>query len=113
MNIGFRVAGIGEAHAQEYIGVMNHHPIQRRLLTAIAAAAGSGGIAYGLTAWLAPPSVSANWVAAIVAAITALAILAPVQVLRALTGSERGQSSKPDSYYDASFSIHKDEGWND
>ena len=52
---------------------MGIYPTLKRLLEATILSAVAGGAAYGLTVWLAPPSVSAFLVAIIVAAITALA----------------------------------------
>jgi hypothetical protein len=92
---------------------MGNHPTLKRLLEAAILSALAGGIAYGLTVWLAPPSVSALLVAIIVVAITALAVLAPAAVLRAVGKSGGDASSTADTYYGYGFSMTKDEGWND
>ena len=84
-----------------------------RLLKAILLSALAGGLAYGVTVWLAPDSGSALFVAFIVAAITALGVLAPHTLLKATSKDECKHTSAPDTYFDTSFSIRKDEGWND
>ncbi|ANO50036.1 hypothetical protein BA177_01290 [Woeseia oceani] len=84
-----------------------------RLLTAIVLSALAGGLAYGVTVWLAPDSKSALLAVFIVAAITALGVLAPHTLLKATSKDEDKPTSAPDTYFDTSFSIHKDEGWND
>ena len=92
---------------------MGIHPTLKRLLAAATLSTLAGGTAYGLTVWFAPPSVSAFLVAIIVAAITALAVLAPVAVLRAVGKNSGNASSPSDAYYGFGFSMTKDEGWND
>ena len=84
-----------------------------RLLKAILLSAVAGGLAYGMTVWLASDSRSALLVALIVAAITTLGVLAPHTLLKATSKDECKPTSAPDTYFDTSFSIHKDEGWND
>ncbi|MEX2258307.1 MAG: hypothetical protein WD672_06315 [Woeseia sp.] len=91
---------------------MSIHPTLKRLLEATFLSTLAGGTAYGLTVWLAPPSVSAFLVAIIVASISALAVLAPAAVLRAV-GKNGGAASNADMYYGYGFSMTKDEGWND
>lgn len=92
---------------------MGIHPTLKGLLEAAILSALAGGIAYGLTVWLAPPSVSAFLVPIIVAAITALAVLAPGAVLRAVGKNGGAASSTAHTYYGYGFSMTKDEGWND
>jgi len=84
-----------------------------RLLKAILLSALAGGLAYGVRVWLASDSRPAILVALIVAAITALGVLAPHALLKATSKDEDKRTSAPDTYFDTSFSIHKDEGWND
>lgn len=86
---------------------MDVPPVLKRLLEVILLSALAGGIAYGMTAWLAPSSVSAALVAMIVAAITALAIVAPTAVLSAVGRSKESPSSPPETYYDFDFSLEK------
>ncbi|WP_197493260.1 hypothetical protein [Woeseia oceani] len=93
--------------------MVNAHPTIVRLLTAIVLSALAGGLAYGVTVWLAPDSKSALLAVFIVAAITALGVLAPHTLLKATSKDEDKPTSAPDTYFDTSFSIHKDEGWND
>ena len=92
---------------------MGIYPILKRLLEAAILSALAGGTAYGLTVWLAPPSVSAFLVAMIVAVITGLAVAMPVTMIRAIGRKSGSPSSTPDTYYEMGFSVHKDEGWND
>ena len=92
---------------------MRIHRTLKCLLEAAILSTLAGGTGYGLTVWLAPPSVSAFLVAMIVAAITALAVLAPVAVLRAFRKNSGNASSTCDMYYSFGFSMTKDEGWND
>jgi tetrahydromethanopterin S-methyltransferase subunit E len=92
---------------------MRIHPTLKRLLEAAILSALAGGIAYGLTARLAPPSVSAFLVAIIVAVITALAVAVPATMIRAVGRKSGSAWSTPDTYYEMGFSVHKDEGWND
>jgi hypothetical protein len=92
---------------------MGIHPILKRLLEAAILSAVAGGTAFGLTVWLAPPSVSAFLVAVIVAVITALAVAVPATMIGAVGRKSRSAWSTPDTYYEMRFSVHKDEGWND
>lgn len=104
---------IGGASPRRYIGVVNARPTIMRLLKAILLSALASGVAYGLTVWLAPDSKSALLVAFIVAAITALGVLAPRTVLNAL-GQKDNQRSKPsETYYDLDFSLKKNSSWED
>ena len=102
-----------QSRSWAYARGMGIHPTLKRLLEAAILSALAGGTAYGLTAWLAPPSVSAFLVAMIVAAITALAVLGPTTVLRAAGKNSGNASSTSDTYYGFGFSMTKDEGWND
>jgi hypothetical protein len=102
-----------QAESWLYATDMDVHPVLKRLLEVIILSALAGSFAYGLTAWLAPSSVSAFLVAMIVAAITALAVVAPTVILRAATRKGDSRWSASDTYYDMGFSVHKDEGWND
>jgi hypothetical protein len=86
---------------------MGIHPTLKRLLEAAILSAVAGGIAYGLTVWLAPPSVSAFLVAIIVAAITALAFATPSAVLSAFGRNKESPWSPPETYYDLDFSLEK------
>ena len=85
----------------------------RRLIEALLLTALAGGVAYGVTIWLAPNSASALWVALVVAAITAFGVLAPRTLLKAISDDDDEPTSAPDTYFDTGFSIRKDEGWND
>lgn len=92
---------------------MGTHPSLKRLFAAAIFSALAGGAAYGLTAWLAPPTVSAFLVAVIVAAITALGVLWPRTTLNAL-GHENNQRSKSsETYYDLDYSLKKNSSWED
>lgn len=79
-----------------------------RVFEALILASFAAMVAYGLTAWLAPPSVSAKLVAAVVGSITALGILAPSAILACTC---RGATHDPDRrYFGYSASVSRDEG---
>ena len=92
---------------------MGIHPTLKRLLEAAILSALAGGTAYGLTVWLAPPSVSAFLVAIIVAAITALAFATPSAALSAFGRSKESPWSPPETYYDLDYSLKKNSSWED
>ncbi|MDA0821861.1 MAG: hypothetical protein O3C28_05490 [Proteobacteria bacterium] len=92
---------------------MGIYPTLRRLLEAAILSALAGGTAYGLTVWLAPPSVSAFLVAIIVAAITALAFATPSAALGAFGRSKESPWSPPETYYDLDYSLKKNSSWED
>ena len=73
----------------------------------------AGGTAYGLTVWLAPPTVSAFLVAMIVATITALAFATPSAALSAFGRSKESPRSPPETYYDSYYSLKKNSSWED
>lgn len=100
-----------QAESWLYAADMDVLPVLKRLLEVITLSALAGGIAYGVTAWLAPSSVSAALVAMIVAAITALAIAAPTAVLSAVGRSKESPSSPPETYYDLDYSLKKNSSW--
>ena len=85
----------------------------RRLIEALLLSALAGGIAYGVTVWLAPDGESALWVALIVAAITAFGVLAPRQVLNALGRERNPRYKQSESYYDLDYSLKKNSSWED
>lgn len=91
---------------------MNVRTILGRLLEALILAGLAGAVAYGITTLLAPPSISAKLVSAIVAGISAFAWLSPTAILNS-EQPEENKWSAPDIYYDTTFGAHKDEGWHD
>jgi len=70
-----------------------------RLLTAIILSALAGGLAYGVTVWLASDSGSALWVASMVGLVTALAILVPHDLIEAFGPSKKSNWSESDNAY--------------
>ena len=82
-----------------------------RLLTAILLSALAGGLAYGVTVWLAPDSRPAILVAFIVAAITALGALSPRTTLNAMGHKNNQRSKSPQTYYDLDYSLKKNSSW--
>ena len=86
---------------------MDMKSTSKRVLRAAVLSVLAGGMSYGLTVWLAPSTVSAQWVAVVVAIITGLAVLAPAAVLSAIGRSTHGQRSQPETYYDLDFSLDK------
>ena len=84
-----------------------------RLLKAILLSAVAGGLAYGMTVWLASDSGSALLVALIVAAITTLGVLAPRTMLNALRQKLNQRPKPPETYYDLEYSLKKNNSWED
>lgn len=101
------------APLRRYIEVVNAHPTIVRLLTAIILSALAGGLAYGVTIWLAPDSRPAILVALIVAAISALGALWPRTTLNALGHKNNQRSKPPETYYDLDYSLKKNSSWED
>lgn len=95
---------IGGASPRRYIEVVNAHPTIMHLLKAILLSALAGGLAYGLTVWLASDSGSALLVAFIVAAITAVGVFAPSIILRAFDSPRKS----PWTAHDASSIEQRD-----
>lgn len=89
---------------------MNRDPSLKRVVGAIAILALAGFIAFGLTAWLAPPAVSPYQVAIGVAIIAALGAFIPTAIRK--PGSKRSPlpCEAHDTYYDLSLSLTKEEG---
>ena len=98
---------------RRYIGIMIAKGKSRRLIEALLLSALAGGIAYGVTVWLAPDGDPALWVALIVAAITAFGLLAPRQVLNALSRERDPRHKQSESYYDLDYSLKKNSSWED
>lgn len=93
---------------------MNVRTVLGRLLEALMLAGLAGAIAYGITAWLAPPSVSAKLVGFVVAGIVAVVVLMPVTVTNALQSRGGGTHiDRADSYCDLTVFLTKEEGWKD
>lgn len=89
---------------------MNRDALLKRVIRAIVIFALAGFIAFGLTAWLAPPAVSPYQVAIVVAIIIALGAFMPTAIRK--PGSKRSPlpCEAHDTYYDLSLSLTKEEG---
>lgn len=81
------------------------------LIKKVALSALTGGTAYGVAIWLAPPAISEYSVLASIAGITALAFLVSMFASNTPERREFARRSTPDTYYDYGFSITKDESW--
>lgn len=68
-----------------------------RLLKAILLSAIAGGLAYGVTVWLAPDSKSALLIASIIAAITTLGVFVPNLILSALDSPRKSPLAAHDA----------------
>ncbi len=84
-----------------------------RLLKAILLSAIAGGLAYGVTVWLASDSRPAILVALIVAAIAAFGAFWPHTTLNALGHKNNQRSKSPETYYDLDYSLKKNSSWED
>lgn len=88
---------------------MNVRAILVGLFEALILAGFAGAVGYGITDWLAPPSVSAGIVATIAAGIAALFTLAPTAILGAVRQHLERRSATPATYYDFSFDLTKED----
>ena len=89
---------------------MKRYPSLKRIIEAIVVFALAGGIAFGLTAWLAPPAVSPYQVAVVVAIITVLGAFMPAAIRRPSSKRSHLPCEAHDTYYDLSLSLTKEEG---